>query len=131
MLFNSTTTLKCVDKQTYTANGCGVVMGSSRAPKDFNHVLRPKMLEYNLKCESLPTGKTSNLYDKLADTPGTLAFAKFQKPRYVLEGLNTGNDLRLLSISSGVSVLVGPIERLLRMVSLVDSEAYLAQWFSG
>ena len=59
MFFGSTITLDCIDGSIDHSHGSGLLMGNSRAPKDFNHAVRPLMMEWASICDALPGGHTS------------------------------------------------------------------------
>ena len=77
MLFQTTTNVECADGNIDLKNGVGVLMGTSRAPKDFNHVLRPRVLQWNRECENLIGSDFTNYFCKITGTTGDLSFTKF------------------------------------------------------
>ena len=77
MMMTTSTTISCVDAEVDLTNGTGVLMGTSRAPKFYNHAVRSRMVEWNEACRNLPGGETSSFRCKINNVEGDLSFTKF------------------------------------------------------
>ena len=77
MIHSTTTEIECGDSCTSLKHHQGVLMGTSRAPKDFNHTTRPLIVAWNHACESLSGAATGQYVCKLTGTTGDLSITKF------------------------------------------------------
>ena len=76
IIHETSTEVVCGDGTVELKHGQGVLMGTSRAPKDFNHTTRPHIFDWNTRCESLNGGSTATFYCKLTNRRGDLAVTK-------------------------------------------------------